>query len=82
MQEIIARMVAYGDLEVIFFGDEAILNKPVEEWPVVEALLVWHSGGFPLEKARAYATLRQVYMVNDVHKQVSNANFSLNSVAP
>lgn len=70
MKEIIGRMVMYGDLDVINFGDDAIHNKPVEEWPVVEALLCWHSDGFPLAKAQAYVRLRQVYMVNDVHMQV------------
>ena len=34
------------------FGDEVILNHPVEDWPLCDALLSWHSDGFPLKKVR------------------------------
>lgn len=30
-----------------------LARRPVDEWPVVECLLSWHSDGFPLAKAQA-----------------------------
>lgn len=33
------------------FGDEMILGRDIEDWPLCDALLSWHSEGFPLEKA-------------------------------
>jgi hypothetical protein len=37
-------------VEVLFFTDDTILNKPIEEWPVCDALISFHSKGFPLAK--------------------------------
>lgn len=69
MRAITERLLRYGEFEVIIFGDDTILNKPVEEWPVVQCLLSWHSGGFPLAKAQAYVQLRRPYLINDVYSQ-------------
>jgi hypothetical protein len=40
------------DLASCLPAQDVILSKPIEEWPVVETLLSWHSDGFPLEKAQ------------------------------
>lgn len=53
MTQIVKRLLRYGEFEVAAFGDDVILNTPVEEWPVVSCLLCWHSEGFPLKKASA-----------------------------
>ena len=45
------RLEAYGEFDIKHFGDEAILHKPVTEWPTCDCLLSWHSDGFPLPKA-------------------------------
>jgi hypothetical protein len=69
MRAIIERLIRYGEFEVVLFGDETILNKDIEDWPIVTCLLSWHSDGFPLKKAQAYAALRKPYLVNDVFSQ-------------
>ena len=69
MQNIVKRLVRYGEFEIVTFGDDTIVNKPVEEWPVVSCLLAWHSEGFPLKKAQQYVILRRPYLVNDVFAQ-------------
>jgi hypothetical protein len=69
MRAIIERLTRYGEFEVTLFGDETILNREVEDWPIVTCLLSWHSEGFPLKKAQAYAALRKPYSVNDVFSQ-------------
>ena len=45
------RLEAYGEFDIRYFGDEAILEMPVSEWPTCDCLLSWHSEGFPLAKA-------------------------------
>lgn len=70
MLHIISRLLAYGEFEVVNFGDNAILNQPIEEWPACDALLTWHSEGFPLRKAQGYVLLRKPFLVNDVFWQV------------
>jgi Diphosphoinositol pentakisphosphate kinase 2 N-terminal domain len=48
---------------------QMILNKPIEQWPRVAALLVWESSGFPLHKAQRYARKIKPFLVNDVFMQ-------------
>ncbi|KAL6771291.1 VIP1 [Auxenochlorella protothecoides x Auxenochlorella symbiontica] len=69
MANIMKRLSRYGEFEVVVFGDDTILNAPVEDWPVVGCLLAWHSEGFPLKKAQQYVVLRRPYLVNDVFAQ-------------
>jgi len=52
--------------EIIIFGDECILNNPVDQWPVVEALIAFYSTRFPTQKALEYVALRKPYMINDL----------------
>ena len=70
MREILTRLEKFGEFEIIVFGDDAILNQPVERWPKVDALLSWFSDGFPLAKAESYSKLHHpIYMVNDLNRQ-------------
>ncbi|KAH9515116.1 Inositol hexakisphosphate and diphosphoinositol-pentakisphosphate kinase 2, partial [Bulinus truncatus] len=70
MNEIIRRLVDnFERLEVLVFDEETILNKPVEEWPVVNGFVSFFSHGFPLEKAIAYKNLHNPFIVNDLEMQ-------------
>jgi len=69
MREIIARLPT-EIFEVVTFGDECILEKPIEEWPIVECLIAFYSGGYPLMKAIEYVSLRQPYLINDLKMQI------------
>jgi hypothetical protein len=44
MNHIVDRLLRYGEFDVVVFGDDTITNKPVEEWPLCDCLLCWHSG--------------------------------------
>lgn len=44
-------------------------KKPVEEWPVCDCLISFHSKGFPLDKAIQYAQLHNPYVINNLHMQ-------------
>ena len=70
MTAIVERLLRFGEFQVVVFGDETILHKPIEEWPVCACLLSWHSEGFPLKKAQAYAALRKPYLINDLFAKV------------
>jgi hypothetical protein len=50
MAAICKRLLAFGEFELQIFGDEVILEQPIEQWPQCDALLSWHSDGFPLKK--------------------------------
>jgi len=68
MTEILQRLP--GDtFEIIIFEEKQILEEVIEKWPVVECLIAFHSSGFPLDKAIAYAKLRKPFVVNDLRRQ-------------
>lgn len=55
--------------DIVIFGDDCILNAPVDKWPVVEALIAFYSTNFPTEKALQYVSLRKPWMVNDLEME-------------
>jgi inositol hexakisphosphate/diphosphoinositol-pentakisphosphate kinase len=68
MQEILGRFPT--DLfEVVIFGDDCILNKPIDDWPIVECLIGFYSNHYPLLKAIEYVKLRQPFLINDLEMQ-------------
>lgn len=44
MHEILSRLDAKS-FRVVFFGDDMILNEPVEEWPGCDILIAFYSNG-------------------------------------
>ncbi|KAL7543874.1 hypothetical protein ACHAXR_013260 [Thalassiosira sp. AJA248-18] len=68
MSEILKRLDP-TTFEAVFFGDDLILNIPVEQWPVCDVLIAFYSNGYPLEKAEQYVSLRQPYLLNDLKMQ-------------
>lgn len=58
-----------GLFEIIFFGDDTILNQPVEDWPICDVLIAFFSNGYPLEKVEEYAELRKPFLLNDLKMQ-------------
>lgn len=69
MQEILKRLRSTGNFDIIVFGDDCILNRAVEEWPVVDCLIAFYSDGFPLDKAEAYNELRKPFLINSLREQ-------------
>lgn len=65
MREILSRLPP-DVFEIVIFGDETILNAPIEDWPVVEVLITFYSSRFPTEKALEYIKQRKPFLLNDL----------------
>ena len=71
MQSILNRLRQQDYIKIVYFSDDVILNKPVEEWPLCDCLIAFYSKGFPLDKAIAYVNLRHPFVINDLEMQYS-----------
>uniref|UniRef100_A0A8C6JAF3 Inositol hexakisphosphate and diphosphoinositol-pentakisphosphate kinase n=1 Tax=Melopsittacus undulatus TaxID=13146 RepID=A0A8C6JAF3_MELUD len=69
MKEILERLSMFKYITVVIFEEDVILNEPVEKWPLCDCLISFHSKGFPLDKAVAYAKLRNPFIINDLNMQ-------------
>ncbi|XP_051539191.1 inositol hexakisphosphate and diphosphoinositol-pentakisphosphate kinase 2 isoform X5 [Myxocyprinus asiaticus] len=69
MKEILERLCLFKYITVVTFAEEVILNDPVENWPLCDCLISFHSKGFPLDKAVAYEKLRNPFVINDLDLQ-------------
>lgn len=41
----------------------------MEQWPVCDCLIAFHSKGFPLAKAIEYSKMRKPYIINNLEAQ-------------
>ncbi|XP_038640003.1 inositol hexakisphosphate and diphosphoinositol-pentakisphosphate kinase 2 isoform X4 [Scyliorhinus canicula] len=69
MTQILERLCKFEYISVVIFNEDVILNEPVENWPMCDCLTSFHSKGFPLDKAVAYAKLRKPVLINDLNMQ-------------
>lgn len=69
MREILTRLEEFEYIKTIVFAEEIILNESVNDWPLCDCLISFHSKGFPLKKAIEYANLRKPFIINDLYMQ-------------
>ncbi|XP_018110852.1 inositol hexakisphosphate and diphosphoinositol-pentakisphosphate kinase 1 isoform X6 [Xenopus laevis] len=69
MTQILERLCKFEYITVVIMSEDVILNEPVENWPICDCLISFHSKGFPLDKAVAYSKLRNPFLINDLNMQ-------------
>ncbi|XP_076642012.1 inositol hexakisphosphate and diphosphoinositol-pentakisphosphate kinase isoform X5 [Halictus rubicundus] len=69
MKEILTRLEEFEYIKIVVFPEEVILKESVEDWPIVDCLISFHSKGFPLDKAISYANLRNPFIINNLPMQ-------------
>ncbi|KAK2576012.1 hypothetical protein KPH14_007366 [Odynerus spinipes] len=69
MKEILTRLEEFEYIKIVVFPEEVILKESVEDWPIVDCLISFHSKGFPLDKAISYADLRNPFIINNLPMQ-------------
>eukprot|EP01083_Nonionella_stella_P118644 354271_1 len=69
-KNVISRIQAYGDIEIIPFGDLALLHRPIEEWPRCDVLIAYFSSGYPMDKVIQYANKYKPCLINDLSSQM------------
>ncbi|XP_017760537.1 PREDICTED: inositol hexakisphosphate and diphosphoinositol-pentakisphosphate kinase [Eufriesea mexicana] len=69
MKEILTRLEEFEYIKIVVFPEEVILKESVEDWPIIDCLISFHSKGFPLDKAINYASLRNPFIINNLPMQ-------------
>eukprot|EP00485_Elphidium_margaritaceum_P001590 CAMPEP_0202689928 /NCGR_PEP_ID=MMETSP1385-20130828/5094_1 /ASSEMBLY_ACC=CAM_ASM_000861 /TAXON_ID=933848 /ORGANISM="Elphidium margaritaceum" /LENGTH=1059 /DNA_ID=CAMNT_0049345147 /DNA_START=134 /DNA_END=3313 /DNA_ORIENTATION=+ len=69
-KNIMSRIAAYGDIEIIPFGDANILHRPIEEWPRCDVLIAYFSKGYPAHKVLTYVDKYRPCLINDLRAQM------------
>ena len=69
MQQILDFIKEFNDFDLIEFKEEMLFNQEVEEWPIVESMIVFYSTGFPYSKVLKYINLRKPFLPNDFEIQ-------------
>merc|ERR1711971_137237 len=69
MTEILSRMGEFEYIKTVIFPEDTIVNSPIDEWPICDCLIAFHSKGFPLTKTIEYANLRNPYIINNLEAQ-------------
>lgn len=71
MAQMLDRLRAYGEFEIVVWGEEIAQDPevPVSSWPRCDCLIAFTSSGFPLDRVKEYVKLRKPYCINDVFTQ-------------
>ena len=69
MQKILKNIKKFEEFKLIIFPEDLIFEKDIENWPIVESMIVFFSTGFPFNKVLEYIKLRKPFLVNDFEDQ-------------
>ena len=69
MKNILDNFSQFEEFRIITFSEDIIFKTAIENWPIVDALIIFFSDGFPYNKALKYINLRKPYLVNDFEMQ-------------
>jgi len=68
-KNVISRIRAYGDIEIVNFGDQVLLHQPIEEWPRCDVMAAYFSTGYPTERVQSYVDKYRPCLINDLKSQ-------------
>ena len=69
MKSILENFQKYEEFKIIIFTEEIIFRLEIDKWPIVDALIIFYSDGFPYNKGLKYINLRQPFLINDFEMQ-------------
>ena len=69
MQKILKNIKKFEEFKLVNFTEDLIFCKEIENWPIVESMIVFFSKGFPFNKVLDYIKLRKPFLVNDFESQ-------------
>ena len=69
MQTILKGLEQFDEFEIIVFTEDIIFKSSIEDWPVVDAMIMFYSDGFPFNKALNYLKLTNPFLINDFEIQ-------------
>ena len=69
MKNILDNFQSFEEFEIIIFTEDIIFKQEIENWPLVDALIIFYSDGFPYNKALKYINLRKPFLINDFEMQ-------------
>ena len=69
MQKILKNIKKFDEFKLVYFSEDLIFGEEIENWPLVESMIVFFSTGFPFYKVLDYIKLRKPFLVNDFEMQ-------------
>ena len=69
MKNILDNFQRFEEFQIIIFTEEIIFRLEIEKWPLVDALIIFYSDGFPFNKGLKYINLRKPFLINDFEMQ-------------
>ena len=69
MKNILENFQRFEEFKIIIFTEDIIFKTEIEKWPIVDALIIFYSDGFPFNKGLKYINLRKPFLVNDFEMQ-------------
>ena len=69
MKNILENFQRFEEFKIIIFTEDIIFKTEIEKWPIVDALIIFYSDGFPFNKGLKYINLRQPFLINDFEMQ-------------
>ena len=69
MQKILENIKKFDEFKLVYFSKDLIFEGEIENWPIVESMIVFFSKRFPFKKVLEYIKLRKPFLVNDFEMQ-------------
>ena len=69
MRNILDNFQRFEEFNLIIFTEDIIFKTEIEKWPIVDALIIFYSDGFPYNKGLKYINYRKPFLINDFEMQ-------------